>query len=107
MRKDRILIEKSQIPYRFSIPLDADKYLLEIRYNSEIDLFTIGLYNNLGKLLCVEPIIYNSELFKSHYKAGTYPAIVIIPSDESGTNTAVTWDNFNDTVFLLIDNGGE
>lgn len=107
MKKDKILIEKNQIPYRFSIPLDAERYMLEIRYNSEVDLFTVGLYNNAGKLLCVEPIIYNAELFKQHYKAGIYPALKIVPLDESGETTAVTWGNFGETVFLLIENGGE
>ena len=107
MKKDKILIKKNLIPYRFSIPLDAEKYMLEIRYNSEVDLFTIGLYSGKGQLLCVEPIIYNAELFKQHYKSGIYPAVRIVPSDESGETTAVTWENFNETVFLIVDNGGE
>lgn len=104
MRKDRILIEKSQIPYRFSISLNANTFLLEVRYNSERDLFTIGLYDSEANLLCIEPIIYGSELFKQHYKAGVYPAMRIVPIDNSGENTAVTWENFNETVFLQIDN---
>lgn len=107
MRKDRILIEKSMIPYRFSIPLNDTTFMFEIRYNSEVDLFTIGLFDADGKLLCIEPIIYGAELFKQHYKSGEYPAIRIIPTDESGENSAVSWDNMNETVFLAIDNGGE
>ena len=31
----------------------------------------------------------------------------IVPQDVSGVNTAVTWANMNETVFLEIDNGGE
>ena len=107
MRKDRILIKKSEIPYRFTISLNANTFMLEIRYNDEIDLFTIGLYDSEAKLLCIEPIIYGAELFKQHYKAGVYPAMRIVPVDNSGENTAVTWENFNETVFLTIDNGGE
>ena len=106
MRKDRILIEKSQIPYRFAIPLNATTFMLEIRYNAEVDLFTIGLYDREGVLLCIEPVIYGAELFKQHYKAGVYPAMRIVPTDESGENSTVTWDNFNETVFLIIDNAG-
>jgi hypothetical protein len=105
--RDKIEIKKSQIPYRFSIPLHSTRFMLEIRYNGEIDLFTIGLYDGDGNLLCFEPIIYGAELFRQHYKAGIYPAMCIVPLDESGANTAVTWDNFNETVFLTIDDGGE
>ena len=104
MRKDRILIEKSQIPYRFTISLNANTFMLEVRYNGERDIFTIGLYDKDGNLICIEPIIYGAELFKQHYQAGVYPAMQITPIDESGENTAVTWDNFNETVFLVIDN---
>lgn len=107
MINDRILIEKSQIPYRFSIALNAVTFMLEIRYNSQCDLFVIGLYDKDGTLICYEPIIYGSELFKSHYKSGIYPAMRIVPQDVSGVNTAVTWANMNETVFLEIDNGGE
>ena len=105
MRKDRIVIEKSQIPYRFSIALNANTFLLEIRYNTECDLFVVGLYDKNANLICFEPIIYGVELFKQHYKAGIYPAMCIVPEDDSGDNSAVTWDNFNKTVFLQIYNG--
>lgn len=106
MKKDRILIEKSQIPYRFSIALNLTTFMLEIRYNKECDLFTIGLYDKEGTLICIEPIIYGAELFKQHYQAGIYPTMRIVPLDESGESNAVTWDNFNETVFLIIDNAG-
>lgn len=106
MRKDRIQIKKSQIPYRFTIALNSKTFMLEIRYNTECDLFTIGLYDKLGTLICTEPIIYGVELFKQQYISGQYPAMRIVPLDESDANTAVTWDNFNKTVFLLIDNEG-
>ena len=33
MKKDRILIEKANIPYRFSIALPSIMFELEIRYN--------------------------------------------------------------------------
>lgn len=106
MKYDRILIKKDQIPYRFSIALNATTFLIEVRYNKESDLFVIGLYNNDGTLICYEPLIYGSQLFKQQYQAGTYPAMCIIPLDESEESTAVTWDNFNETVFLVIDSVG-
>ena len=106
MKYDRILIEKEQIPYRFSIALNSTTFLIEVRYNEECDLFVIGLYSKDGTLICYEPIIYGAQLFKQHYLPGIYPAMRIVPFDESGENTTVTWDNFNKTVFLIIDNVG-
>lgn len=106
MRKDRILIEKSLIPYSFSIPLNDVTYILEIRYNSEIDIFTVGLYDRDYNLICIEPITYGAELFKPQYQAGIYPAMRIVPVDDSGNTDAVTWDNMNEKVFLTIENAG-
>ena len=106
MRRDRILINIDMIPYIFSIPLNATIYNFEIRYNAECDLFTVGLYDRDRNLICIEPIIYGAELFKPQYQAGVYPAIRIIPVDDSNNSSVVTWDNFNEKVFLTIDNVG-
>lgn len=106
MKKDRILIEKSNIPYRFSIALPVELYALEIRYNESADLFTISLYKN-SELICIEPIIYGVPLFKQLYRPSVYPSLIIRPNDSSGENTRVTWANFNDTVFLEIENAGD
>ena len=106
MRKDRILIEKSLIPYSFSIPLNATTYILEIRYNSECDFFTVSLYDRDRNLICIEPIRYGAELFKPQYQAGIYPAMRIVPQSSSAIESVVTYDNFNSTVFLEIDNAG-
>jgi hypothetical protein len=106
MRKDRILIEKSLIPYSFMIPLNDITYILEIRYNAECDLFTIGLYDRDETLICIEPIIYGAELFKPQYQARIYPAMRIVPLDDSGNTDVVTWDNMNEKVFLTIENAG-
>lgn len=107
MRKDRILINKDMIPYSFSIALNDVTYILEIRYNTEADLFTVGLYDRDKNLICIEPVNYGAELFKPQYLAGIYPAMRIVPLDDSEMANAVTWDNFNETVYLTIDNAEE
>ena len=106
MRKDRILIEKSLIPYSFSIPLNDVTYIFEVRYNAEGDFFTVGLYDRDGNLICTEPITYGAELFKPQYQSGKYPAIKIVPVDDSGSTSVANWNNFNENVFLTIDNVG-
>lgn len=106
IQRDRILIEKQNIPYRFTVALPRNLYELEIRYNETVDLFTIGLYKS-GKLICIEPIIYGAQLFKYLYKPGIFPSLCIVPKGNNDTEKRVTWDNFNETVFLEIENMGD
>lgn len=105
IQKDRILIEKKNIPYRFAIALPRNEYELELRYNETADLFTAGLYKD-NTLICIEPIIYAVPMFEQLYQPGIYPPLKIIPGDSSGSSSQVTWNNFNETVFLEIDNVG-
>lgn len=102
--KDRILINKSLIPYSFEIELGGFMYMFIVKYNSFSDLFTVTVYKG-NDLICTEPIMYGQRMFHDIYIADKYPAIDIIPLDESGKENKVTWDNFNKTVFLTIDNG--
>jgi len=104
--RDRILIQKDLIPYNFSINLGEVIFDIDVDYNETADLFTITLYKD-GELIVTEPIIYNVPLFTDVYMVGKYPVLTIVPYDESEQETAVTWDNFNETVFLSIDNVGD
>lgn len=104
--KDKIIITKSQIPYKFEILLASDFFTFEIHYNTKADLFTIKLYKD-GKMMCAgEPIIYGMPLFNDFYTVGKIPCLTIIPIDESENRDIVTWDNFGETVFLCIDDEG-
>lgn len=103
--KDRILINKNMIPYGFNITLGDILYRIEINYNKTADLFTIALYKNNYCICFGEPIIYGSPLFNDIYNYG-FPSITIIPYDESGINNEITYKNFNETVFLCIDDEG-
>lgn len=103
--RDRIIVKKEQIPYGFSIALGMDKFNMRFAYNRQADLFTVSLYRE-GKLLCSnEPVIYGMPLFRDIYDSGVFPMLTIVPLDESGNETAVTYKNFGETVFLTIDNG--
>lgn len=103
--RDRIIVKKEQIPYGFYISLGNEKFNLRFAYNQQADLFTVTLYRD-GTALCYdEPIIYGVALFRDLYEAGKFPAVDIVPLDESGQENEVTWDNFGETVFLTIDNG--
>ena len=108
IKRDRILIEKNLIPYRMEILLGAELYTLNIQYNKTYDLITIGLENTDGEVLCeAEPVVYGQPLWQDVQYPGGYPALRIIPWDNSGQENAVTFDNFNETVFLTVDNAEE
>ena len=106
MKKDRILITKDLIPYKFNILLADELFTLTVKHNSSHDLFTISLEKDKQILCEGEPIIYGSPLFRDIYQAGKFPCIDIIPIDESGEQNTVTFKNLNETVFLIVDNAG-
>lgn len=99
--KDRIIINKDIVPYTFDILLAETWYTIEVKYNEYADLFTIELYKD-GKCLCSgEPIVYGKPLFVDVYNP-EFPKLSIIPVDEAGNTSVVTWENFGETVFLSI-----
>ena len=107
MTHDRILITKDLVPYAFDISLGDDLFTLVIDYNQTHDFFTVGLVKE-DEVICEgEPIVYGFPLFKDIFQADVYPALDIVPLDESGEQTAVTFANFNETVFLTVENYDE
>lgn len=105
--RDRIIIEKDLLPYSFDILLGGEWFNLEFHYNETADLFTVTLAKESEVLVYNEPIIYGVPLFADLYQSGIFPALDIVPWDESEQENTVTWDNFNETVFLTIKQGGE
>lgn len=103
---DVLEIKKDLLPYECSIQLAGEVFALHFNYNATADLFTVDLYRE-GELICAgEPIVYGKPLWGDVYRAGTFPALEIIPQDPSGESNAVTYDNMGRTVLLMIDNGG-
>lgn len=96
-----IAINKDKIPYSFNIQLGAELFTFEVLYNKREDLFTVNLIKDKSYLCYGEPLIYGSFLFME-YKDITYPVCLIIPMDEPFEEQEVTWDNFQDTVFLYV-----
>ena len=106
MKHDTIIINKEIIPYTFDILLADELFNLRIDYNNTADLFTVTLSKD-GEEICVEPIVYGVPLFKDLYQPDKYPALEILPIDESGQESKITFDNLSTTVLLIIDNGGD
>ena len=107
MKKDRLLIEKSLIPYSFDIMLGDELFTLSITRNEKHDLLIVALEKD-GEVICEgEPIIYGVPLFKDLYQPDKYPSLDIVAMDESGEQNVVTFENFNELVFLTIENYDE
>lgn len=102
--KDRILINKKLIPYSFDIVLGNTLFTILVKHNERHDLFTLSVYKG-DKLICTEPLIYGIKLFSDIYKVGDYPVTDIVPLDESGEEIEITYDNFNEKVYLSIMDG--
>lgn len=105
--RDKIEITKSLIPYTFEILLSGEVFTIRVDYNKSADLFVLRLEKD-GEVICAgEPIIYGVPLWQDVFIAEKYPTLTIIPLDEAKNMSAVTYDNLNETVFLIIDNGSE
>lgn len=111
MKNDYIAVETSNVPYEFDIILADENFLIGIDYNETGEFFTAKLSKMneetgvFDEVCAGEPIIYGMPLWGDVYKSGKYPAVVVVPKDESGLSNAVTFDNLNTVVFLTIDNG--
>ncbi|KOP82011.1 hypothetical protein AMS60_05645 [Bacillus sp. FJAT-21945] len=96
-----IPIEKENIPYRFEIELEAEIFEMEVRYNDSYDFFTVDLYKNGEVLIYGEKLVYGVPLFKN-VRNLNFPIIEITPIDEAGLENRVTYENFQETVFLAV-----
>lgn len=105
--RDRIEIEKELLPYSFEIDLKAAAFEMEFMYNSQCGIFTVTLSKEGEILVSGEPVIYGVPLFQDVYIPGVFPILKIVPIDESGIENKITYDNFNVTVFLTIDEGDD
>jgi len=105
--RNYIEIDKELIPYNFDIVLAGEEFNLAVMHNKTADLFTLTLSKNKKVLVHNEPVIYGRELFADVYQSGLYPMISIVPLDEAGNETAVTYDNLGKTVFLTINDQPE
>lgn len=105
MKHDYIPIDKTQLPFRFEWDSEDDSYFIDIDYNETFDFFTATLYDALGNVLVAgEKLVLNMPLFNEINDPEGMPAEDLIPLDESGQAQHITWDNFDVTVFLCIDN---
>lgn len=95
-------INKNLIPYRFSLEL----YEFTIRYNKEHDFFTVDLSLDDKIIVQGEKIVYGKALF-SHLQHLNIPQEIIIPLEIADKIDRITFDNFNESVFLYLGDADE
>lgn len=107
---DYIPIDKSALPERFDIELGVELFSLQFNYNETGDFFTVDLYTK-DKDRDV-PIVFGEKLILGSPLWGdlivdNLPAPTLIPMDVGGLATRITYENFMETVFLYIADGGD
>lgn len=102
--RSRIDVDKSKIPYQFQIMLGGVRYGMEWQYNKTSGQFTCTLYDAVGNVLVYgEPLVYGNTMFSPLCRGTSLPAVDLVPLDESGEESEITWENFGETVFLTLD----
>lgn len=100
--RDRIDINKNILPNSFDYTIGSEDVTIEVYYQEMYDSFYINLYDSTGApLITGEKLVYGMPLW--NINDARLPMQTIIPMDESGKENTITWDNFNSTVFLYVD----
>lgn len=110
MARDFIEIDTQRVPYDFEIVLADEIFLIGVDYNETGGFFTLSLSKkdeetgSFVEVCAGEPIVYGVPLWRDVFVSGKFPAVDIIPFDDSNETDAVTFDNLGRTVFLRINN---
>lgn len=102
-KRDYIDLKKEEIPVVFDIDIGEEEFSMGFNYNQTHDFFTIDLWDSSGDVIVLgEKMLLNRPLFEDIYD-DRLPAPSLVPMDESGNETRITYDNFYVNVFLYID----
>jgi hypothetical protein len=89
-----IPIDKSLVPYEFTLNLKSKIIKLLVRYNSSGDFFTADIYDKDGDVIAYgKKFVIGVDLFES-LSDSRLPEVSIIPYDETGQHKAITYENF-------------
>ena len=103
-----INIDIERLPYTFDVNLSNRDYTFTIKYNFTYDSFTMDVKLGDKTLILGEKIAYGIPMFNQFQEDASsnqnpnWFTEVIYPYDLSDTETRVSIDNLNKTVFLYI-----
>lgn len=102
-KRGYIPIDKEDLPIEFEIELGGVDYILGVNYNTTQNIFSVNIWNiQRIPIVLGERLILNEQLWQDIISE-ELPQVDLIPLDESGVATQITYDNFMKTVFLFID----
>lgn len=102
-KRGYIPIEKNELPVEFEIELGGVDYIFGVNRNESQDILTVDLWTiDRIPLVFGERLILNEQLWQDIIDE-RLPAIDLMPLDESGAETELTFDNFMATVFIYVD----
>lgn len=106
---DYIPVDKGALPERFDIELGVELYSMQLNYNETGDFFTVDLYTKSEDedvpLVMGEKLMLNLPLW-GNINRDSLPAPTLIPMDVGGQEKCITYENFMESVFLYIADGG-
>lgn len=101
--RDRLMVNKYDFPTMYEVTLGTRTFNFEFMYRESTGAFYVNLYDeNEAPLVLGERLVYGQPLF-ALINDERLPDEDIVPLDESGHETEITWDNFGNTVFICID----
>lgn len=92
-----ISINKHLIPYIFDIEIKDIVYTVEVYYNQLDDYFTLDIYDG------DEPIIFGEKLLIGN----KIDELDATPTDPTGREVRISFDNLNEQVFLAVGDNDE
>lgn len=101
-----IPIDKENLPEQFQLNYGGDSFLTRFDYNATYDFFSVSLYkvggDGMEEIIIGEQLVLEKPLWSDMIPDITIGPL-FIPMDLSGLETAITWDNFGQSVFLYVD----
>lgn len=109
---DFIPVDKTELPERFEIDLGNETFVMQFNYNETGDFFTVDLYTTgeTGEdveFIMGEKLVLGRALWEEVPRVDL-PAPTLLPLDIGMNAKRISFDNFGESVFLyIVDGGGE
>lgn len=91
-------VRKNLIPISMLVAIEGDQYEIKFNYNTMFDFFTVDLLRDQMAIITGEKVLINKPLFTS--RDTPFKNTIFIPLDLSGEIDRITYENFNESVFI-------
>lgn len=100
--RDKLIFDTSSFPNSSDVTFGTEQFTLSLNYRPLTDTFYIDLYNSEDEpLILGEKLVYGMPLW--NINDADLPSTPLIVLDESGVESTVGYNNFQDSVFIYYD----